>query len=58
MAIKEDYAALSAIVYNNVRGEANKLLLPPNWTFLTTSDTKVKAASQYFLNNHATSPTH
>lgn len=32
MATKEDYAALSAIVYNNVRPDANKLTtLPPNW---------------------------
>jgi hypothetical protein len=36
MATKEDYAALSAIVYNNARNEFNKLTsLPPNWS--TTS---------------------
>lgn len=34
MATKEDYAAFSAIVYNNARGDENKLDLPANWTLL------------------------
>jgi len=38
MATKEDYAALSAIVYNNARGVGNKLVpetgVPPGWTQL------------------------
>lgn len=29
-----DYAALSAVVYNNVRGQDNKLTLPTGWTEL------------------------
>jgi hypothetical protein len=34
MATKEDYAILSAYVYNNARGEENRLLLPNGWTEL------------------------
>lgn len=34
MATKEDYAALSALVYNNVRGPLNNLSTPTGWTEL------------------------
>ncbi len=55
MAAKEDYAALSAIVYNNVRLDPNKITnLPPNWTFLTTSDTNLTGFTASAFRNTVT----
>jgi hypothetical protein len=54
MATKEDYAALSAFVYNNVRGPINNLSTPTGWTLLTTSDTNLTGFTASAFRNTAT----
>lgn len=44
MPTKEDYAALSAFVYNDVRGKYNLLELPQGWTQLPTVPNSITSA--------------